>query len=83
MKRDVLDIEISRVLPNLRSVYDADSIEELSSSIRHYGQLEPIRVWFAHESFRILDGEKRWRACKKIGMTGIKAVITEVERAAV
>jgi ParB-like chromosome segregation protein Spo0J len=35
----------------------------------------PITVLFDGEYFRILDGEKRWRAAKKLGMTSIEAMI--------
>jgi ParB-like chromosome segregation protein Spo0J len=48
-------------------------------SIRKIGQLEPTKIWFTGEDFRIIDGEKRWRACKKIGLTKIKAIILEIE----
>ncbi len=77
MGPDVREIEIGRISPNLRAVYSAESIEETVQSVRSHGQLEPILIWFEHESFRILDGEKRWRACKKLGMKTIKAAIVE------
>lgn len=78
----IREIEIRRISPNLRAVYEAESIEEIARSIRCRGQLEPVLILFEYESFRILDGEKRWRACKKLGMKTIKVVITEVEIAA-
>jgi ParB-like chromosome segregation protein Spo0J len=37
--------------------------------------VEPIQISFEHDSFRIMDGEKRWRACRKLGMRSIRAVI--------
>ena len=36
---------------------------------------EPIIVEMAGFYFQIIDGEKRSRACKKIGLTEIKAEI--------
>ena len=36
-----------------------------------------IKVWFMGRCFRILDGEKRWRACKKLGICEMKAMIVE------
>jgi ParB family chromosome partitioning protein len=47
----------------------------MAMSIRYRGQQEPIQIWFAGEDFRIVDGEKRWRACKKLGVETIQAVI--------
>jgi ParB family transcriptional regulator, chromosome partitioning protein len=77
MLRDVREIETRRISPNLRAVYTLECIEETARSIRCFGQLEPVLIWFEYESFRILDGEKRWRACRKLGMKTIKAVIVE------
>lgn len=70
-------IRLSHISPNIRAVYDAETIDELSRSIRSQGQREPITVWLAGESFRILDGEKRWRACCKLQISHIRAVIVE------
>ncbi len=75
---DVREIQVERVCPNLRYVCSDEALSELAASIRASGLMEPIRVWFAGEHFRIIDGEKRWRACRKLGMTGIDAVVVEV-----
>jgi len=71
----VMQLELRRIVPNLRMVYPVDSIEDLCRSIRSTGQMEPIRVWFDGERFRILDGERRWRACASLGMVRLNAVI--------
>lgn len=70
-------IEISKIEPNCRCVYDSETIDVIAKSIRAEGQREPITIWFAGTYFRILDGEKRWRACKKIGIRHMKAIIVE------
>lgn len=70
-------IEISKINPNCRCIYALESIEEMVRSIRKNGQIDPIQIWFCDICFRILDGEKRWRACKKIGLRKIKAIIVE------
>jgi len=75
MAEDIRQIEIRKILPNLRIVYPAESIEEMARAIKSQGDHQPIHIWFAHESFRILDGEKRWRACKRLGMNKIRAVV--------
>lgn len=72
-------IKIEAIKPNRRCICEAESIEQLIISIRKIGQREPIKIWFTGEDFRIIDGEKRWRACKKIGLTKIKAIILEIE----
>jgi ParB family transcriptional regulator, chromosome partitioning protein len=78
MKTNAREIQITRISPNLRAIYTSECIDDTVQSIKSHGQLEPILIWFAYESFRILDGEKRWRACRKLGMRTIKAIISEV-----
>ena len=77
MGKDIRHIEITRISPNLRIVCTVECIDEIARSIKCHGQMEAILVSFEFDSFRILDGEKRWRACKRLGMRTIKAVITQ------
>jgi ParB family chromosome partitioning protein len=77
MKQEIREIELRRITPNLRIVCTSESIEEIARGIRSRGQQEPIHVWFVHDSFRILDGEKRWRALKILGIKTIRAVIED------
>ena len=79
MTRRIRTIEISKIEPNCRCVFEKETIEALVRSLREEGQIEPIRVWFTGECFRIVDGEKRWRATRKLGVSTIHAVIEETE----
>ncbi len=78
MEEDVREIQVGKISPNLRTVCTEEGIEEIVQSIRTHGQQEPILIWYTHDSFRILDGEKRWRACRRLGMNTVKAIIAEV-----
>ena len=75
MGEDIREIEVRKISPNLRIVCAAECIEEIERAIKSRGDHEPIHICFAHDSFRILDGEKRWRACKRLGMNKIRAVV--------
>ena len=70
-------IRVDRILPNLRLCYSEEAIDNLSSLVCSRGDCEPIMVFFDGDHFRIVDGEKRWRACKRLGMTFLRVVITE------
>jgi ParB family transcriptional regulator, chromosome partitioning protein len=72
-------IRIETIEPNQRCVCTVDSLERLADSIREQGQIEPLKIWFTGEGFRIIDGEKRWRVCKKLGLSKVKAVIVAIE----
>jgi ParB family chromosome partitioning protein len=75
---DVREFLVNAIQPNLRLMHHLDVIEELCHFIQAHGQVQPIHVWFDGGRFRILDGEKHWRACCKLGMTRVRAVIVEI-----
>jgi ParB family chromosome partitioning protein len=77
MREEIREIEIRKISPNLRMVCTAECIREIENAISRHEQLEPIHIYFAHDSFRILDGEKRWRACKRLGINIINAIIAK------
>ena len=74
-KLKVIDIEPNRSQP--RRVFDEESIEELAESVKEYGLLQPIIVSKKDKYYEIIAGERRWRACKKAGLTEIPAIIRE------
>ena len=64
-----------------RDVFDSDKIEELSRSIRVHGVLQPIVVYRDRDNrYRIIAGERRWRAARLAGLTEIPALVRTVER---
>jgi ParB family chromosome partitioning protein len=77
VEKEVRELDLEKISPNLRLVYSFESIEELCRSLLFFGQLEPIQIWFDGERFRILDGEKRWRACRMLGINRVKVIIIE------
>lgn len=65
-----------------RRLYDEDrtALEELAASIRQVGVLSPIQVHphpDAPDRYRIIVGERRWRACQMAGVNRIEAVVRE------
>jgi len=77
LKKKMIEVDVERIRPNLRLLYRSESLEVLSRSIRSQGLLEPMEIWFDGEGFRIWDGEKRWRACKMLVVTRVKALLVE------
>ena len=64
-----------------RDVFDTDKIEELSQSIRTHGVLQPIVVYRDRENrYRIIAGERRWRAARIAGLSEIPALVRTVDR---
>ena len=75
---DVRDFLVTTIQPNLRLMHNLDALEGLCRFIQTHGQIEPLLLWFDGGRFRIVDGEKQWCACCKLGMTTVKAVIVDI-----
>jgi ParB family chromosome partitioning protein len=62
---------------NPRRTFDEASLEELAESLRHHGVLQPILVRKDPRGYRIIAGERRWRAAQRAGLKDIPAIIRE------
>ncbi|WP_258043205.1 ParB/RepB/Spo0J family partition protein, partial [Sphingomonas sp. NBWT7] len=62
----------------MRSEIDQASIDELAETIRERGQLQPIIVAPKDPDgrYRIMFGERRWRACQKLGVQ-VRAIVNK------
>jgi ParB family chromosome partitioning protein len=61
-----------------RRHFDEAALEELASSIRHHGLLQPILVRpiaGAADSYEIIAGERRWRAAQKAALHDVPVII--------
>lgn len=71
------DIEPDKNQP--RKAFDEDTIAQLAASIAEHGILQPIAVRPAPTGgYRIIAGERRWRAARQAGLTEVPVVIREV-----
>lgn len=63
-----------------RRVFKPEAIEELADSIRERGLLQPILVReLGPDRYQIVAGERRWRACQKVGLHEIPVVIRHLD----
>ncbi len=71
---DINLIEINPFQP--RKSFDEEAIEELTTSIRELGIIQPITVRkIDGDKYQIITGERRFRASQKAGLTSIPAYI--------
>ncbi len=73
-KGTVGEVELSKVHPNPeqpRTNFKPEEIEELASSIKKEGLLQPILVNKVGDHYQIIAGERRWQACKTLNMKTI------------
>lgn len=62
-----------------RREFDADALEALAASIREHGVLQPIVVTREDGKYKIVAGERRWRASKIAGLDKIPAIIRTLD----
>lgn len=61
-----------------RKRFDTFQLDELANSIRTYGVIQPILVRQAGKYYELIAGERRLRACKKVGLKTIPALIKNI-----
>jgi ParB family chromosome partitioning protein len=60
-----------------RRQFDEQKLAELAASIREHGVIEPILVRRDGRGYRLVAGERRWRAAQRAGLKEIPAIIRE------
>jgi len=79
------DIDIDLLSPNEqqpRVQMDDGKLAELADSIRANGIIQPIVVRRVGDRYRIIAGERRWRAAQRAGLLKVPVVIREVDQGA-
>lgn len=75
-------LRISEIEPNKsqpRIDFDDEAIATLADSIRQHGLLQPLLVRpLENGSYQIVAGERRWRACRMLGLDEIPVIIKEL-----
>ena len=75
------ELLIDEISPNRfqpRKYFDDEKLEELVTSIRENGVLQPVLVQKSDTGYELIVGERRWRASKKAGLKKIPVVVREV-----
>ena len=74
----VREIPISDIDPNLsqpRKAFDKDALKQLADSIRQAGVLQPILVTENGTRYRIVAGERRFRAARLAGLASVPCIV--------
>ena len=72
------EIAVERIIPSPlqpRRAFDETKIEELASSIRNQGIIQPLVVRPNGDQFELIAGERRWRAAMKAGLSRVPVVV--------
>ena len=78
---EIVNIDLNKIVPNKSQprldFYD-DSIKSLAESIKENGLLQPISVRKIDDKYELIAGERRFRACKYLGLKEVKAIIYDM-----
>jgi len=75
-----MEIPIDSIAPNPkqpRKDFEASTLNDLASSLRETGMLQPVVVRRMGQGYQLIVGERRWRAAKLAGLSQVPAVIRE------
>jgi ParB family transcriptional regulator, chromosome partitioning protein len=76
-----MQVDIDLLAPNEqqpRLQMDDARLEELAQSIKANGVIQPILVRRTDATYRIIAGERRWRAAQRAGLLKVPIVVREV-----
>jgi ParB family chromosome partitioning protein len=80
-----LEVDIDRLTPNEhqpRQQFDDERLAELTASVARNGIIQPILVRRTGETYRIIAGERRWRAAQRAGLAKVPVVVRDVPEGA-
>jgi ParB family chromosome partitioning protein len=75
------EVDIDLLAPNQqqpRLNMDDAKLEELAASIRSNGIIQPILVRRTGNTYRIIAGERRWRAAQRAGLQRVPVVVRDI-----
>jgi len=77
-EQDIANIPIDQIEADPdqpRKTFSDASVTELAQSIEAHGILQPILVYLKNDKYIIVAGERRFRACQKLGLSSISCKI--------
>lgn len=78
---DFFQCPVESIEPNPhqpRQNFPADEMDEMVKSVREKGIITPLLVSKTESGFRLIAGERRWRAAQSAGLERVPALIREV-----
>jgi len=75
------ELKLNEIEPNMnqpRKNFDDEKLQQLAESIKQHGIVQPIIVKKESEIYRIVAGERRWRAARLAGLNTVPVIIREL-----
>lgn len=81
-ERRLDELPLNSIQPNPeqpRTNFKKEDLEELAASIEKEGLLQPIVVRKVGDHYQIIAGERRWQACRTLGLQSVPVRIKEAD----
>jgi len=81
VRSGAIEVDVDRLAPNEdqpRLHMDDTRLQELAQSIKANGVIQPILVHKAGDGYRIIAGERRWRAAQRAGLTKVPVIVRDL-----
>ncbi len=81
-ENSIVYIKLSEIKPNAkqpRTVFDQEALNELASSIKEHGIIQPVLVRPAKKGYELVAGERRWRAARIAGLSSVPAIVRSID----
>ena len=79
--KDIKELRLNEIEPNKnqpRKFFNDDKLLQLAESIKQHGVVQPIIVRKEEQTYRIVAGERRWRAARLAGLDRIPVIIKDL-----
>ena len=79
----VIEVEINQISPDKdqpRKSFDEEKLEQLANSIKAHGIIQPILVRKEDNYYKIIAGERRWRAARLAGLKKIPILEKDLDK---
>jgi ParB family chromosome partitioning protein len=76
----IMEIDINDIEPNAgqpRKKFDEEKMQQLAESIKEHGIVQPVLVKREGEFYKLIAGERRWRAARIAGLKKIPVVVKD------
>lgn len=76
----VRKVDLKSIIPSTlqpRREFSSDALNDLVTSIREHGVIQPLIVRENGGFFELIAGERRWRACRQIGLSYVPVIVRQ------
>jgi len=80
--KEIRQIPVEEIIPNRfqpRINFDENALNELASSIKQHGIIQPLVLRPLGDKFEIIAGERRYKAANIAGLSVVPAIVTDMD----